>query len=233
MAQKVQLLLIDDLDGGEAAETVTFALDGRVYEIDLNHLNAQKLRETIEPFRRAGRRAGTTNLRARGLHVSRTSQLPPQPDDSGQIRHWAKRYGIPVNKRGRVAGEVREAYEACQRNDSEPLKKLLAVNNLDPDTEPAPETISTEPEAPTVITSEDRARITARQAGKLSKAQLNRLREAYADDKGLGISDGRSNATTYEALANRGLMRKIEENVYEITLAGRLWFEVHDISPAA
>ncbi|TMR20990.1 Lsr2 dimerization domain-containing protein, partial [Actinomadura geliboluensis] len=36
MAQKVQVLLVDDLDGGEADETVAFSIDGASYEIDLS-----------------------------------------------------------------------------------------------------------------------------------------------------------------------------------------------------
>ena len=42
MARKVQVLLVDDLDGGAADETVSFALDGASYEIDLSSDNAKK-----------------------------------------------------------------------------------------------------------------------------------------------------------------------------------------------
>ncbi|CAM5611462.1 hypothetical protein SBADM41S_11915 [Streptomyces badius] len=52
MAQKVQVLLVDDLDGVEADETVTFALDGKTYEIDLATANADKLRGLLEPYAR-------------------------------------------------------------------------------------------------------------------------------------------------------------------------------------
>ncbi|MEC9052532.1 MAG: Lsr2 family protein, partial [Actinomycetota bacterium] len=50
MAQKVQIILEDDLDGGEADETVSFALDGTSYEIDLNEDNATKLREALATY---------------------------------------------------------------------------------------------------------------------------------------------------------------------------------------
>ena len=50
MAQKVQIILEDDLDGGEADETVSFALDGTSYEIDLNEANATKMREALAPY---------------------------------------------------------------------------------------------------------------------------------------------------------------------------------------
>ena len=49
MAQQVQVVLVDDLDGGKAAETVSFALDGVSYEIDLSAKNAAKLRELCRP----------------------------------------------------------------------------------------------------------------------------------------------------------------------------------------
>ena len=47
MAQKVNIVLVDDLDGTEATETVSFGLDGTTYEIDLNDANAASLREAI------------------------------------------------------------------------------------------------------------------------------------------------------------------------------------------
>lgn len=53
VAQKVQVLLVDDLNGGEADETVTFALDGKSYEIDLSDSNAQKLRDSLADFVKA------------------------------------------------------------------------------------------------------------------------------------------------------------------------------------
>ena len=50
MAKRVVEILTDDLDGGEATETVSFALDGKAYEIDLGEENAAKLRGALEPF---------------------------------------------------------------------------------------------------------------------------------------------------------------------------------------
>ncbi|MFV2121950.1 histone-like nucleoid-structuring protein Lsr2, partial [Streptomyces sp. Act-28] len=66
MAQKVQVLLVDDLDGGEADETVTFALDGKTYEIDLTTANADKLRSLLEPYTKSGRRTGGRTAGGRG-----------------------------------------------------------------------------------------------------------------------------------------------------------------------
>jgi Lsr2 len=36
VARKVNVLLVDDIDGSDAVETVSFGLDGTHYEIDLN-----------------------------------------------------------------------------------------------------------------------------------------------------------------------------------------------------
>ncbi|CAM5330907.1 hypothetical protein SCALM49S_01917 [Streptomyces californicus] len=82
MAQKVQVLLVDDLDGVEADETVTFALDGKTYEIDLTTANARKLRGLLEPYTRAG--AGPVAVPPRAgaravppPAVTRTPRNPP------------------------------------------------------------------------------------------------------------------------------------------------------------
>lgn len=56
MAQRVKIVLIDDVDGATAEETVAFQLDGAEYEIDLSRANSAALRSTIEKCRptRAG-----------------------------------------------------------------------------------------------------------------------------------------------------------------------------------
>ena len=56
MAQKVQTLFVDDLDGSEAEGTVRFGLDGTDYEIDLNAKNARQLRDALARYVAAGRR---------------------------------------------------------------------------------------------------------------------------------------------------------------------------------
>ncbi|MCX2970731.1 Lsr2 family protein [Streptomyces sp. TRM70308] len=108
MAQKVQVLLVDDLDGGEADETVTFALDGKTYEIDLNTANAEKLRESLAEFVKAGRRTGKASGGGRGKARASSSG---GTQDTAKIRAWAKENGYSVNDRGRVPAEIREAYE--------------------------------------------------------------------------------------------------------------------------
>ena len=107
VAQKVQVLLVDDLDGGEADETVTFALDGKTYEIDLTTSNADKLRGLLDPYVRGGRRTGGRASGGRGK--ARAASGGSQ--DTAQIRAWAKENGYEVNDRGRVPASIREAYE--------------------------------------------------------------------------------------------------------------------------
>ncbi|GAA2724422.1 MULTISPECIES: Lsr2 family protein [Streptomyces] len=108
MAQKVQVLLVDDLDGGEADETVTFALDGKSYEIDLTTDNADKLREALADYVKAARRTGGRAAAARGKG---RAVATAGAQDTAKIRAWAKENGYNVNDRGRVPADIREAYE--------------------------------------------------------------------------------------------------------------------------
>ncbi|GHE65360.1 MULTISPECIES: histone-like nucleoid-structuring protein Lsr2 [Streptomyces] len=108
MAQKVQVLLVDDLDGGEADETVTFALDGKTYEIDLTTANAEKLRSALADYVKGARRTG--GRASGGRAKTRTAAASGNPD-TAEIRAWAKAQGMSVNDRGRVPQEIREAYE--------------------------------------------------------------------------------------------------------------------------
>ncbi|MFB7293649.1 histone-like nucleoid-structuring protein Lsr2 [Actinacidiphila glaucinigra] len=104
MAQRVQVLVTDDIDGTEGAETIGFALDGISYEIDLGEDNATKLREALAPYLGVARRQRGVNGRTR-----RVGSTEPK-EDTAAIRAWAKDNGYEINDRGRVPREVREAY---------------------------------------------------------------------------------------------------------------------------
>jgi len=106
MAQKVQVVLVDDIDGGDAAETVSFSLDGVGYEIDLSAANATSLRDAFGPWVAAGRRV--SGRRSAGRGRGRGSS------DASKIREWAKANGYKVSERGRVSAEIREAYAAAK-----------------------------------------------------------------------------------------------------------------------
>jgi Lsr2 len=56
VAQKIQTLFIDDIDGSAAEGTVRFGLDGTEYEIDLNAGHARELRDALARYVDAGRR---------------------------------------------------------------------------------------------------------------------------------------------------------------------------------
>ncbi|MGX5359018.1 histone-like nucleoid-structuring protein Lsr2 [Kocuria sp. KH4] len=108
MAQKVEIHLEDDLDGGPADDTITFALDGKDYEIDLSTTNAEKLREALRPFAEAGRKA----TRGGGARSTRSRASGSDPD-TAKIRAWAKENGYEVSDRGRIHQSIRDAYYAA------------------------------------------------------------------------------------------------------------------------
>ena len=109
MAQRVQVLLVDDLDGGDASETVSFSLDGVTYEIDLSESNAAKFRDDLASWighaRRSGGRRSTGGTRRAAPGSTRTRS------DLGAIREWARANGHQVSDRGRISAEVQEAYD--------------------------------------------------------------------------------------------------------------------------
>lgn len=104
MATQTRVILIDDISGEEAAETVAFALDGVTYSIDLTTEHAQELRSAFEKWVSHATRTGGR----RKVGVSR----PDQPSESRAIREWAERKGIEVNQRGRIPVEIRDMYLA-------------------------------------------------------------------------------------------------------------------------
>ena len=109
MAQKIQTLFIDDLDGSEADGTVRFALDGTDYEIDLNGEHARELRDALARYVGAARRAGGSARRpARNGRKAPTNGL-----NTTEIREWAKTQGIDVKDRGRVPAELVVKFQAA------------------------------------------------------------------------------------------------------------------------
>ncbi len=102
MAQRVQIILEDDFDGGQADETVNFGLDGAEYEIDLSARNADSLRDALAPWLAHARKTGGRRKRP---------GKPGAATSTSDIRAWAQENGHDVSSRGRVSAEVREAYE--------------------------------------------------------------------------------------------------------------------------
>ena len=109
MAQKVHIVLEDDLDGSPADETVSFALDGTSYEIDLNSDNAAKLRDALANYVGHARKV-TGGGAKRGR---RSSDATNGSASAKEIRDWARENGYSVPERGRIPAEVRSAYDAA------------------------------------------------------------------------------------------------------------------------
>lgn len=107
MARQIRVILTDDLDGTEGAETIEFALAGKSYSIDLNDANARKLEDALAPFiAKAERITG----RARG---SRKQAARSTASNTSAIRDWARGEGHQVSDRGRIPANIVEAYEAA------------------------------------------------------------------------------------------------------------------------
>lgn len=118
MAQKTKVILIDDVEGGEADETVTFSLDGVSYEIDLTSERAAQLRDAMAPWvghaRKAGGRSSGGARRSTRSSGGSGSSSSASGVDTAAVREWARENGHTVSERGRISGAVLEAYKAAQ-----------------------------------------------------------------------------------------------------------------------
>jgi hypothetical protein len=111
MAQRVNVILVDDLDGSDAVETVSFALDGVDYEIDLSEQHAGDLRNALSLYVGHARRTGGRRRKSGSSGSSRAAAS--DGPSAADIRTWARENGWDVPERGRVSAEVREAYAAA------------------------------------------------------------------------------------------------------------------------
>jgi hypothetical protein len=112
VAQKIQTLFIDDIDGSAAEGTVRFALDGTDYEIDLNAQHAESLRKALAKYVEAARRSsGPARRPIRSGRRSSASGL-----NTTEVREWAKAQGIEVKDRGRVPAELVVRFRAATGN---------------------------------------------------------------------------------------------------------------------
>lgn len=109
MAQSVQVILTDDIDGGEASETITFSVDGISYEIDLNEQNAADLRKTLDHYTGFARRVGKSNAKGNRTQGTKTTR----DYEPKAVRVWAEANGHEVPARGRIPAEILEAYKTA------------------------------------------------------------------------------------------------------------------------
>jgi hypothetical protein len=112
--KKVTVQLVDDLDGSvieeDAGRTVFFAFEGEAFEIDLSDANAQRLRDLLDPYVSAARKAQVPVGQLR-----RAIALPIKNPELQVIRAWARENGIVVSDRGRIAATIRDAYIAAHQ----------------------------------------------------------------------------------------------------------------------
>ena len=108
MARVEKVILVDDLDGGPADETVSFGIDGATYEIDLSKQNAAKLRDMFADYTRKARKTGK---KTRGRRQSAGASVDREQNQA--IRDWAKKRGLAVSDRGRISAEIQEQYNAA------------------------------------------------------------------------------------------------------------------------
>lgn len=118
MAKQIITNIIDDLDGSEANETVSFALDGMGFSIDLNLKNAKALRDFLEKYMEAGTRTG----RVEGKHAQiqgyrpATLQTTLNREQNQKIRVWAANNGWELSDRGRIPQVVVDAFDTKSPN---------------------------------------------------------------------------------------------------------------------
>jgi hypothetical protein len=114
VARQTIQMLIDDIDGGEAEETVRFALDGVQYEIDLSEQNAGKMREMLARYIEAGSKVGrvATTTSVRSGPPRRSGKATVDRDQNRAIREWAQAKGIPVSDRGRIKQNIIDRFNA-------------------------------------------------------------------------------------------------------------------------
>lgn len=105
MAQKIQVLMQDDIDSTPADETVQFTIDGITYEIDLSSKNAKKFRSDLSVY----------TEHARKVRAPKARQRPRAQTQTSEIRRWAKSKGIHVNERGRIPASVMAKYESSSK----------------------------------------------------------------------------------------------------------------------
>jgi hypothetical protein len=108
MAQKVQTLFIDDLDGSKAEGTVQFGLDGTSYEIDLSKKHAEALRKSLARYVGASRRIPASRRPSRTRRPANSTGV-----NSTEVREWARSHGIDVKERGRIPAELVVKFKAA------------------------------------------------------------------------------------------------------------------------
>ena len=106
MARTTVVTIVDDIDGSEGAETVTFSFGGQSYEVDLGTKNRDKFQKALQPFIDSGRHAGRPG-------AARSARTRASRGNSSAIRSWAAEQGLAVSERGRISASIVAQYEAA------------------------------------------------------------------------------------------------------------------------
>lgn len=113
MAEKTVVTMTDDIDGSEATETLVFGLDGAMYEIDLNAVHAEDLREVLAPFISVARPVGGGGAARTGRQSIASGPRSDSDVDPRTVRAWAEANGLVVSSRGRLSATVIKQYKAA------------------------------------------------------------------------------------------------------------------------
>ncbi len=134
MATQIIKKLLDDLDGGDADDTINFAMDGITYKIDLSHKNASEFRELMAKYQEAAERTGRVgsppSLRTTSAASYSTATNAANRELNNKIRTWAGANGYELSDRGRIPQYIQDAYHSGTPN---PVAAL-------PEPDPEPET---------------------------------------------------------------------------------------------
>lgn len=150
MARQIVTTLIDDLDGTEAEETVTFAIDGVAYSIDLSGANGLKLRQFLEPYIASGTKLGRVQGNPQlTRNVPQTIPVRQNRQENAEIRQWAEANGHDISDRGRIPQHVVDAYHSRSRVAAglkEQAQAQTAVSKAASEAKPAAPQLDFKPE---------------------------------------------------------------------------------------
>lgn len=106
MAKRTIIQLVSDLSGEEIhnGRTMTFALDGVEYEIDLTDDEIDQFKASLSDYTSKATRTGGRARRA-------SARIDKGQADA--MRRWARENGYTVSDRGRVPMEIQKAYNAA------------------------------------------------------------------------------------------------------------------------
>jgi len=107
----IKTVIVDDLDGSTDATTVTFALNGASYELDLSEKNKAALFKVMAPYIEAARVVSRRGSAARGRRSD-------DGRDTARIRQWANANGHAISARGRISRTVLDAYRDANKRSA-------------------------------------------------------------------------------------------------------------------